>query len=71
MKRKGATKKVDLPSSNSPEAKQIKVKEMSPSVPEAKRIKVKELEDEQIVWVAFTGTRIQLYYEDKLMGSAD
>jgi len=41
---------------------------MSPSVPEAKRINIEELEDEQIaVWVVFTGTRIQLYYEDKLM----
>jgi len=54
MKRKGATKKVDLPSSNSPEAKQIKVEEM------LKWIKVEKLEDEQIVWVAFTRTRIQL-----------
>ena len=38
---------------------------MSLSAPEAKWIKVEELEP--IVWVAFTGTRIQLYYEDKLM----
>jgi len=38
-----------------------------PGVPEAKRIKVEELEDDQIVWVAFLGTRIQFYCEDKLM----
>ena len=31
---------------------------MSPPVPEAKRIKVEDLEDEQIVWVAFTGTAL-------------
>ena len=49
------------------EANQIKVEKMSPSVPEAKRIKVGELEDEEIIWVAFSGTRIQLYCEDKLM----
>ena len=56
--KEGTTKKVDLPSSNSPEEKQIKVEEMSPPVPEAKRIKVEDLEDEQIVWVAFTGAAL-------------
>jgi len=40
---------------------------MLPSVPEAKQIKVEELEDGQIVWTAFSGTRIQLYCEDKLL----
>ena len=83
IEKEGTTEKVDLPlSSNYPEAKQIKVEEkspsipevkqirveeMSPSTPEAKQIKVKELEDEQIVWAAFSGTRIQLHCEDKLM----
>jgi len=51
------------------EAKKIKVEEVSSSaaIPQAKRIKVEELEDEQIVWAVFSGTRIQLYSEDKLM----
>ena len=43
------------------------MEEMLPSVTEAKRIKVEELKDEQIVWAAFSGTRIQLYCEDELM----
>ena len=63
---------VDLPTSvlqHLTEAKQIKVEEISSSaaIPEVKRIKVEELEDEQIVWAIFSGTRMQLYSEDKLI----
>jgi len=59
--------KLEEKSPSIPEAKQIKVEEMLPSVPKAKRIKVEELEDEPIVWAAFSGTRIQLYCEDKVV----
>jgi len=63
----------ECPAEVFPEVKQIKVEETLissapiPVLPDAKRIKVEELEDEQIVWVVFSGTRIQLYNEDKLM----